>query len=83
MSFTFPRFKDGKRVQMTDKTTIHTGKKGTSILMIHLCTFSDMGLYKVEAHNMYGRCSGSAKLNVFGKSYGVSTCMEDALGQLN
>ena len=35
--------------------------------MIHTCNFSDQGLYKVEAHNMAGRCSGSAKLSVFGK----------------
>ena len=60
------RYKDGKRIQVTDKTTIHHGKKGGSLLMVHTCDFSDMGLYKVEAHNMAGRCSGSAKLTVFG-----------------
>jgi hypothetical protein len=51
---------------MTEKITIHHGKKGGSILMIHSCDFSDMGLYKVEAHNYAGRCYGSAKLIVFG-----------------
>jgi len=60
------RFKDGNRIQMTEKITIHNGKKGGSILMIHSCDFSDMGLYKVEAHNYAGRCYGSAKLIVFG-----------------
>ncbi|XP_071142192.1 muscle M-line assembly protein unc-89-like isoform X2 [Mytilus edulis] len=58
-------FKDGKRIQVTQKTTIHNGQKGGSLLMIHTCNFSDQGLYKVEAHNMAGRCSGSAKLSVF------------------
>ncbi|XP_052093757.1 muscle M-line assembly protein unc-89-like isoform X2 [Mytilus californianus] len=69
-------YKDGKRIQVTEKTTIHNGQKGGSLLMIHTCDFSDQGLYKVEAHNMAGRCSGSAKLSVF-ESGTRFTCGED------